>query len=77
MSGIQPTGGKMGAGSGSDKRVGFQNSVNLSQAEQEIIFEPLYLVAKINGWPSNLKFAFSHEIATTLDKNPTGSQNQI
>lgn len=77
MSGIQPDGGKLGAGSGSDKRVGLQNSINLSFSEQQIIFEPLYLVAKINGWPDGLKFAFAHEVSTTLDKNPTGSEKKL
>lgn len=77
MSGIAPAGGKLGAGSGSDKRTGFQNSVSLSYSEQEIIFETMYLVSQFNGWPSNIKWAFSHVMPTTLDENPTGKQNEL
>ena len=77
MSGIAPAGGKLGAGSGSDKRTGFQNSVSLSYSEQEIIFETLYLISRFNGWPSNIKWAFSHVMPTTLDENPTGNQNEL
>jgi hypothetical protein len=77
MAGIQAQGGKLGAGSGSDKRTGFLNSLSLSKAEQHIIFEPLRIIAKINKWPANVKFGFGHTAPTTLDKNPTGSQKQV
>ncbi len=76
MAGIQAQGGKLGAGSGSDKRTGFANSVSLSKMETKIVFECLELVKKINGWPRNLKFGFAHKLPTTLDKNPTGQQTE-
>lgn len=77
LSGVQAEGGKLGAGSGSDKRVGLTNSITLSKAEEEIIFEPLYLIRDYNGWPEDLEFKFAHTVPTTLDKNPTGEQNEI
>lgn len=77
MAGIQPTGGKLGAGSGSDKRTGMINSIALTKAEQKVIFEPLYIIKKFNKWPDNIHFAFSHQVPTTLDENPTGSEKEI
>jgi hypothetical protein len=75
MPGIQPEGGKMGGGSGSDKRVGFTNSVTLSHAAQRIILNPLYLVAWYNGWGDNIRFWFEHDIPTTLNENKNGVKN--
>jgi hypothetical protein len=77
IAGIQPQGGKLGAGSGSDKRVGFNNQVILTHAEQRILFQPLYTIARFNEWDSNIKFAFAHEMSTKLDENPTGTQKQV
>lgn len=75
MSNIQPAGGKMGAGSGSDKRTSFINAISLSKAEEKIVFEPLDLVKRINGWPSNIKFGFRHTAPTKLDENPTSNES--
>lgn len=47
--GSQP-GSKMGAGSGSDKRVAFNIYSDLVRSHQEIILEPLYFIAEYNGW---------------------------
>lgn len=77
MAGIQAQGGKLGAGSGSDKRTGFSNSLLLSKAEQKIIFQPLQLISKINKWPKDVKFGFAHSSPTTLDQNKSGIENII
>lgn len=77
MSNLQPQGGKMGAGSGSDKRVGFENMINTSYLEQMIVLEPLELVKKINEWPRNLQFFFLHDIPTSLNENKKGVKSEI
>lgn len=77
MAGIQAQGGKLGAGSGSDKRQGFNNSVSLTKAEQTILFQPLRIIAKFNGWDPKIKFAFKHEQMETLDVNPTGKSTTL
>lgn len=75
MTGIQPEGGKMGGGSGSDKRVGFTNSVTLSHAAQRIILNPMYIVAWYNNWGPNIRFWFEHDIPTSLNENKKGVTN--
>lgn len=77
LAGLQPQGGKMGAGSGSDKRVSFLNGISMSHAEELIILDFLYVVKKINGWPSNVRFAFQHDVPTTLDDNKSGTETTI
>lgn len=74
LSGLQPQGGKMGAGSGSDKREGFNNSILLSQAEAKILFEPLYTVRDYNGWGSDVEFGFIHQLSTTKDQEKSGKE---
>ena len=77
LSFLQSQGNSMGAGSGSDKRIGFQNTVALTKAEQEVLFEPLYLIRDFNGWDKDIKFSFKHQTPTTLDVNPTGNNTQM
>jgi hypothetical protein len=72
LAGLQPQGGKMGAGSGSDKRVSFLNGVSMSHAEEIVVLDFLYIIARYNEWPSNIRFGFLHDVPTTLDKNRTG-----
>lgn len=72
LSGLQPQGGKMGAGSGSDKRTAFQNAVSMTPAEQLVVLDFLYVIGKTNGWPSNLRWGFNHQIPTTLNENKSG-----
>ena len=47
--GSQP-GSKLGAGSGSDKRVAFNIYSDLILAHQELVLEPLNFIAEFNGW---------------------------
>lgn len=77
LSTIQPAGGKMGAGSGSDKRTGFENQVNTSHLDVKVVTEPLKLVAKYNAWPANLRFGFIHDIPTTLNEDKAGVKTEI
>lgn len=62
----------MGAGSGSDKRVAFNIYVSLQQPYRDVILEPLYFIAKYNGWLKkhpNLRFKFVEIELETLDKS--------
>ena len=72
LAGLQPQGGKMGAGSGSDKRVSYNNSVFITKVDAKIIFEPLYFVKRYNNWPKSLKFEFGHQAHTTTDESKSG-----
>jgi hypothetical protein len=74
LAGLQPQGGKMGAGSGSDKRVSFLNGISMSHAEERIIFDFMYIIRDFNGWPKDVQFGFMHEVPTTLDSNSSGVQ---
>lgn len=58
--GSQP-GSKLGAGSGSDKRVAFNIYVDTIRAHQDLILEPLSWIARYNGWP-NFKFKFKNSL---------------
>ena len=64
----------MGAGSGSDKRVGMNNTISSSYAEQMIVLKPLKTVGIINQWPSNVKWTFEYEVPTTLNENKSGTK---
>ncbi|MDX1642040.1 MAG: hypothetical protein R3220_10105, partial [Balneolaceae bacterium] len=77
LAGLQPQGGKMGAGSGSDKRTAFQNAVSMSPAEELVVLDFLYVIGKVNGWPPNLKWGFRHEVPTTLNENKSGKTETV
>lgn len=64
----------MGAGSGSDKRVGMNNTIAASFAEQMIVLKPLKTVGIINQWPTNVKWTFEYEVPTTLNENKSGTK---
>jgi hypothetical protein len=46
-------------------------------ADVEIIVEPLKLVGKYNGWPSNLKWGFLHEIPVPLNEDLSGTKTEM
>lgn len=71
--GLQPNGGKMGGGSGSDKRVSFTNHMILNTIEQDVILEPLQFISEFNGW--DVEFAFTHKIPGRLDQSPNGTES--
>jgi hypothetical protein len=56
----------MGAGSGSDKRVAFEQFVIMNAANEDLLLEPLNnVIAPYNGWP--VYFKIQRKIITTLD----------
>lgn len=63
----------MGAGSGSDKRVAFNNYVSLCEMHREIILEPLYFIRDYNGWNPEMEFRLKIPAIMTQDK---GKQTQ-
>jgi hypothetical protein len=72
LMGIQP-GKNMGAGSGSDARVAFNNFISTSTFEQHLVLEVLHFIRDYNNWPENLEFRFKNPLIMTLDK---GKQTQ-
>lgn len=67
-------GGKLGAGSGSDKNAAF-NIVNaLMKTNRETTLEIFEFIRDYNMWDPKITAAFENTILTTLDQNPTGSQ---
>lgn len=80
--GVDPTligagipGGKLGAGSGSDKREAFTILSALFKTNRETTLEVYDFIAQYNGWDSSIRAAFENTILTTLDANPTGSKS--
>lgn len=67
-------GGKLGAGSGSDKMAAFNILQSLKKSDREFFLESLEFVRDYNDWDMNLNFGFEDTVLTTLDKNPTGTQ---
>ncbi|MFM1776342.1 MAG: hypothetical protein RJA53_1952 [Bacteroidota bacterium] len=79
--GVDPTligagipGGKLGAGSGSDKREAFTIISALKKTDRETTLEVYDFIAEYNGWDDTITPAFEHTVLETLDKNPTGSK---
>ena len=65
-------GGKIGSGSGSDKRVAFNIHQALNKTDRDFSIETLEFVFEYNNWTP--KIAIQDTEITTLDKNPTGTQ---
>ena len=68
--GLQPQGGKMGAGSGSDQRESYNTSVLLQSIDQMIILEPLNWISKYNNW--GVCFKFINDTHTTTNDQESG-----
>lgn len=80
--GVDPTligagipGGKLGAGSGSDKREAFTILSALFKTNRETTLEVYDFISQYNGWDQTIRAAFENTILTTLDANPTGSKS--
>lgn len=65
-------GGKLGAGSGSDKREAWFILSALMKTNRETTLEPFEFIQEYNGWDETLIGGFEDTVLTTLDKNPTG-----
>lgn len=70
-------GGKLGAGSGSDKREAYTILSSLMKTNRLTSIDTFYFIKKYNGWDSKLHADFANTILTTLDKNPTGSETKM
>ncbi|MDO6813825.1 hypothetical protein [Tenacibaculum soleae] len=68
-------GGKMNTGSGSDKREAFSILTSLFKSKREISLYPWQFIRDYNGWDEELEGGFGNIELTTLDVNPTGTQN--
>lgn len=68
--GLSPQSGKMGAGSGSDKRESYNLMITLNTPEQRLVLEPLNFISKMNKW--GLTFAVDHTAHTTTNDQESG-----
>ena len=68
-------GGKLGAGSGSDKREAFTILSALFKTNRETTLEVYDFISQYNSWDKTIRAAFENTILTTLDANPTGSKS--
>ncbi|MES2813208.1 MAG: hypothetical protein V4670_12110 [Bacteroidota bacterium] len=80
--GVDPTligagipGGKLGAGSGSDKRVAFDILNSLYKTNRETTLEIYEFIAQYNNWDPTIRATFENTKIETLDANPTGTTN--
>jgi len=67
-------GGKLGAGSGSDKREAWFILSALMKSNRDTTLETFEFIQEYNGWDETLIGGFEDTVLTTLDKNPTGTQ---
>jgi len=77
LMGVGIPGGKLNGGSGSDKREAMSIVNALFKSKRETTLEVFNLLRDYNQWPEDLEGFFAVENLTTLDKNPTGSQQEL
>lgn len=70
-------GGKTLNGSGSDKRIAWEIQSSMMKSNRETTLETFEFIRDYNGWPENLFGTFENTTITTLDVNPTGTQNTV
>ncbi|TXK73950.1 hypothetical protein [Mesonia sp. HuA40] len=70
-------GSKLGGEGGSNKREAFSILNSLFKSKREITLDIWRLIRDYNGWNQNLEGDFAVNNLTTLDKNPTGTQNEL
>lgn len=68
-------GGKLGAGSGSDKNAAFNILCALYKTNRETTLEIFEFIQDYNKYDETINAGFENTVLTTLDKNPTGTQN--
>lgn len=71
--GLAPEGGKMGAGSGSDKRESYNLMITLNTPEQRLLLEPLNFISRFNKW--GVTFAIDHITHTTTNNQESGLES--
>jgi hypothetical protein len=70
--------GKMGAGSGSEMRLAYQVHVALNTtSDRRALLKAMEGIEKVEGWPSDWKYAFIDHDLSTLDKLKSGMQPVI
>ena len=74
LAGFGFSGSKLGAGSGSDKRVAFNLRTSMKTSDRDVVLEPFDFAWEYNGFDEKLHLAFVDHSLTTLDENPTGKQ---
>lgn len=75
MIGLTPEGGKMGAGSGSDKREIYNTEITINTFDQDIILEPLNWISRYNAQKNpdwDVTFYISHTEHTTTNRQESG-----
>ncbi len=83
MVGLAPEGGKMGAGSGSDKREVFNTEITNNTFDQELILEQVQFLANFNSRANpkwDVTFFIDHTFHTTTNQQESGlvpSENQL
>lgn len=65
---------KIGGGSGSDIREGFNGIIDTNTIEQQTVLQALYFASMVNGW--NVEWAFEHNRHVTTDINKTGKTDE-
>lgn len=65
---------KIGAGSGSDIREGFNGIVDTNTIEQQTPLVAFYFASMVNGW--DVHWAFEHTKHVTTDISKTGKENE-
>lgn len=67
----------LGAGSGSDQRVAWNNYLAQCGMETDIIFSPLQFIRDFNGWDPRITWRFVHHFEDSLDvKKPSNESQQ-
>jgi hypothetical protein len=54
-------------GAGSNIREAYNLANILNKPMQDLLLEPLYMIAEFNGWPEDIEFAIKNPFMTTLD----------
>lgn len=71
-------GGKLGAGSGSDKREAYWMLNADMGPDRQVSLEPLYFIRDFNGWDPAIQFDYvTVDTSQTQDKNPTKTEKRI
>ncbi len=71
-------GGKLGAGSGSDKREAYWMLNADMGPDRQITLDPLYFIRDINGWPQDIQFDYvTVDTSQTQDQHPTKTEKRI
>lgn len=77
LMGVGIPGGKLNSSSGSDKREAMSILNSLMKPKRDIALQVFDLIRDYNGWNPDLQGRFAVENLTTLDANPTGTQEEV